>query len=118
MLLAKTGDDCKRFSWVRKSYHRFQTIHGECANNDWDCRPENVETYHTRSEVSHPKEYRDFATIGDTTTLSYEVYIAKNPTVDHLAVYDDWFNFGQLHGSGDEDVPISIAVANYDGAIR
>ena len=94
--------------------HRFQTIHGECANNDWDCRPENVETYHTRSEVSHPREYRDFATIGDTTALSYEVYIAKNPTVAHLAVYDDWFNFGQLHGSGDEDVPISIAVANYD----
>lgn len=90
--------------------HRFQSLIGECADNNWDCRPENKASYTTRSEVSLPSRNRLNAKLGDTTSVSYDFYLAENTEVKHHAVYDDFFHFGQFHGLGDEDVPINLGI--------
>ena len=95
--------------------HRFQSVIGECADNDWDCRPENLASYTTRSEVSLPGRDRLNAKLGDTTSVSYDFYLAENTEVSHHAVYDDFFHFGQFHGLGDEDVPINLGIGTSRG---
>ena len=103
----------KGFEGHEKSIiHRFQSLIGECADNNWDCRPENKASYTTRSEVTIPGSDRDglYAKLGETTSVSYDFYLAKNAEVEHHAVYDDFFHFGQFHGLGDEDVPINVGI--------
>ena len=95
--------------------HRFQSVIGECADNDWDCRPENLASYTTRSEVSLPDSDRLNAKLGDTTSVSYDFYVAENTEVSHHAAYDDFFHFGQFHGLGDEDVPINLGIGTSRG---
>lgn len=97
---------------------RFQTITGVCAKNDFDCRPENVQTKHVRSEVTIPIENRKRAKAGDTTVVEYDLYVPRNPNIDLITEYGDWFNFGQLHGHGDEDVPITVAVVREDPRVK
>lgn len=97
---------------------RFQSITGSCAKNDWDCRPENIRTKHVRSEVTLPFEKRERAKIGDTTIVENDLYVPKNPHIDTITKYGDWFNFGQLHGWGDEDVPITVAVVRDDPRVK
>ena len=108
----------KGFEGHEKSIiHRFQSMIGECADNNWDCRAENRESYTTRSEVSLPGRDKLNAKIGDKTTVSYDFYLAENDEVAHHAVYDDFFHFGQFHGYGDEDVPINVGIGtsrNFD----
>lgn len=97
---------------------RFQSITGACAKNNWDCRSENVRTKHVRSEVSIPLKKKDRAKVGDTTIVEYDLYVPKNPNIDTITEYGDWFNFGQLHGWGDEDVPITVAVVRDDPRVK
>mgnify|MGYP005740217987 FL=1 len=95
---------------------RFQTIIGVCSKNDWDCRKENLRMKTTRSEVSIPNKLR--AKEGDTSIVEYDLFIPKNPNIKHLAETRDWFNFGQLHGWGDEDVPVTVAVVREDERVK
>ena len=102
----------------RSKVFRFQTIIGECAKNNWDCRPENIRTRHIRSEVVLPEDDDDRAVAGDRTIVEYDLYIASNPEFENLAARGDWFNFGQLHGHGDEDVPITVAIVRNDNRVK
>ena len=97
---------------------RFQSITGVCAKNNWDCRPENVRTKHVRSEVVLPLKKKDRAKAGDTTIVEYDLFVPKNPHIDTITKYGDWFNFGQLHGHGDDDVPITVAVVRDDPRVK
>ena len=97
---------------------RFQSIKGVCAKNDWDCRPENIHTKHVRSEVTLPIGNRDRAKAGDTTIVEYDLYVPKNPNIDIITEYGDWFNFGQHHGHGDDDVPITVAIVRDDPRVK
>ena len=97
---------------------RFQSITGVCAKNNWDCRPENVRTKHVRSEVAFTFTNKDRAKAGDTTIAEYDLFVPKNPHIDTITKYGDWFNFGQLHGWGDEDVPITVAVVRDDPRVK
>jgi len=97
---------------------RFQIIQGVCAKNDFDCRPENVRTKTVRSEVTIPIENRDKAKAGDTSIVEYDLYVPQNPNIDIITEYGDWFNFGQHHGHGDEDVPITVAVVRDDPSVK
>ena len=97
---------------------RFQIIQSVCVKNDFDCRPENVQTKTLRSEVTIPIEDRDRAKAGDTSIVEYDLYVPKNPNIDIITEYGDWFNFGQLHGHGDEDVPITVAVVRDDPRVK
>ena len=97
---------------------RFQSITGACAKNNWDCRSENIRTKHVRSEVVLPSKKKDRAKAGDTTIVEYDLFVPKNPHIDIITKYGDWFNFGQLHGWGDEDVPITVAVVRDDPRVK
>lgn len=99
------------FPGVEGHVQRFQVTQG-CANNNWDCREENRSAFTRRNEVSLPiNGNRNNARVGDTTIVEYEVFIASNPDFPNLAVYNDFFHFGQFHGAGDEDVPYQLGVA-------
>ena len=102
----------------KSKVYRFQTIKGVCAKNDWDCRPENIHTKHVRSEITIPIEDRDRAKAGDTTIVEYDLYVPKNPNIDTITEYGDWFNFGQHHGHGDSDVPITVAIVRDDPRVK
>ena len=95
---------------------RFQTIIDVCSKNDWDCRKENLRQKTTRSEVSIPDKLR--AKEGDTSIIEYDLFIPNNPNIRHLAETRDWFNFGQLHGWGDDDVPVTVAVVREDQRVK
>ena len=97
---------------------RFQSITGACAKNNWDCRSENIRTKHVRSEVVLPLKKKDRAKAGDTTIVEYDLFVPKNPHIDIITKSGDWFNFGQLHGWGDEDVPITVAVVRDDPRVK
>jgi len=105
-------------SHPKSDVFRFQTKIGVCAKNDFDCRPENVNNRTIRSEVSLPEEDDDRAKVGDRTVVEYDLYIASNPEFKNLAANGDWFNFGQFHGHGDEDVPITVAIVRDDNRVR
>ena len=99
------------FPGIEGHVQRFQVTNG-CANNNWDCREENQSSFTRRNEVSLPRNReRNNARIGDTTIVEYEVFIASNPDFPNLAIFNDFFHFGQFHGAGDEDVPYQLGVA-------
>ena len=102
----------------KSNVFRFQTMIGVCAKNDFDCRPENIKNKTIRSEVSLPEEDADRANVGDRTVVEYDLYIASNPEFNNLAANGDWFNFGQIHGHGDEDVPITVAITRNDNRVK
>ena len=100
--------------------YRFQSTKGACYKNSYDCRPENAETKHVRSEASlSEKSEKNIARKGDTIVVEYDLYVPKNPNFDVITEYGDWFNFGQLHGYGDiGDVPIAVAVSRDDAQVK
>ena len=71
-----------------------------------------------RSEVTIPIEDRDKAKAGDTSIVEYDLYVPQNPNIDIITEYGDWFNFGQHHGHGDDDVPITVAVVRDDPSVK
>jgi hypothetical protein len=99
------------FPGIDGRIQRFQ-VTGGCASNSWDCRTENQAIFTRRNEVSVPRNKdRNSARIGDVTVVEYDIFIASNPDFPNLAIYDDFFHFGQFHGAGDEDVPYMLGVA-------